>query len=120
MNILTLCDEVGDNIAMAQLPVPMALDIHDVIAADNWRKCFNAWTNYALATELDTKPQPVQVATLLTVIGEDSREVYSTFRTQNSLFRSVRPGDSTLRLIGVAIMRVTFCDIHYSLLTQFT
>ena len=31
-------------------------------------------------------------------------------RTQNSLFRSVQPGDSTLRLIGVAIMRVTFCD----------
>ena len=66
--------------AMAQLPVPMALDIHDVNAADKWRKFLNAWTNYALATELDTKPQPVQVATLLTVIGEDSREVYSTFK----------------------------------------
>ena len=66
--------------AMAQLPVPMALDIHDVNAADKWRKFLNAWTNYALATELDTKPQPVQVATMLTVIGEDSREVYSTFK----------------------------------------
>ena len=31
-------------------------------------------------------------------------------RTQNSLFRSVRPGDSTLRLVRVAIMRVTLCD----------
>ena len=30
--------------------------------------------------ELGGKPQPVQVATLLTVIGEDGREVYSTFR----------------------------------------
>ena len=66
--------------AMAQLPVPTALDIHDVNAADMWRKFLNAWTNYALATELDSKPQPVQVATLLTVIGEDSREVYSTFK----------------------------------------
>ena len=63
--------------AMAQLPVPMALDIHDVNAADKWRKFLNAWTNYALATELDTKPQPVQVAALLTVIGEDSRDVSS-------------------------------------------
>ena len=44
----------------------------------------------------------------------------SELRTQNSLFRSVQPGDSTLRLIGVAIMRVTFCDIYYSLLMQFT
>ena len=33
-----------------------------------------------LLTELGGKPQPVQVATLLTVIGEDGREVYSTFR----------------------------------------
>ena len=66
--------------AMAQLPVPMALDIHDVNAADKWRTFLNAWTNYALATELDSKPKPVQVATLLTVIGEDSREVYSTFK----------------------------------------
>ncbi len=43
-------------------------------------------------------------------------ELRTQNRTQNSLFRSVQPGDSTLRLIGVAIMRVTFCDIHYSLL----
>ena len=35
---------------------------------------FNVLTNYALATELDTKPQPIQVATLLTVIGEDCRQ----------------------------------------------
>ena len=46
--------------------------------------------------------------------------LFLELRTQNSLFRSVQPGDSTLRLIGVAIMRVTFCDIHYSLLMQFT
>ena len=35
----------------------------------------------------------------------------SELRTQNNLFRSVRPGDSTLRLVRVAIMRVTLC-IH--------
>ena len=38
-----------------------------------------AWENYALATELNKKAQPVQVATLMTVIGEDAREVCSTF-----------------------------------------
>ena len=36
-------------------------------------------TNYALATELNKKPEAVQVATLLTVIGEKAREVFSTF-----------------------------------------
>ena len=35
--------------------------------------------DYALATELNKKGEPVQVATLLTVIGEEAREVYSTF-----------------------------------------
>ena len=62
------------------LPVPAPLEIHDTNAADKWRKFLAAWENYALATELDAKPQAVQVATLLTVIGEDGREVHSTFR----------------------------------------
>ena len=35
-------------------------------------------------------------------------------RTQNNLFRSVRPGDSTLGLVRVAIMRVTLCIHIYS------
>ena len=38
----------------------------------------------------------------------------SELRTQNNLFRSVRPGDSTLRLVRVAIMRVTLCIHIYS------
>ena len=32
-----------------------------------------------LATELDAKAEKVQVATLLTVIGEEAREVFATF-----------------------------------------
>ena len=62
------------------LPVPAPLEIHDSNTADKWRKFLAAWENYALATELGDKPQSVQVATLLTVIGEDGREVYSTLR----------------------------------------
>ena len=38
-----------------------------------------AWDSYALATGLNEKAEDVQVATLLTVIGEEAREVYSTF-----------------------------------------
>ena len=34
---------------------------------------------YAMATELDKKPAAVWVATLLTVIGEEARDVFSTF-----------------------------------------
>ena len=38
-----------------------------------------AWSNYSLATALNEKNEAVQVATLLTVIGEEAREVFSTF-----------------------------------------
>ena len=42
-----------------------------------------AWTVYALAADLTDKDEKVQVATLLTIIGEDAREVYSTFDWEN-------------------------------------
>ena len=47
--------------------------------AEKWKKFELAWKNYALATELVEKDEKVQVATLLTVIGEEAREVYLTF-----------------------------------------
>ena len=43
-----------------------------------------AWTNYAMVTDIDKKPEAVQVATLLTVIGEEAREVFSTFTEWDS------------------------------------
>ena len=61
------------------LPPPPALEIHDGNVAEKWKKFHLAWSNYALATELNKKSEPVQVSTLLTVIGEDTRDVYSTF-----------------------------------------
>ena len=62
-----------------QLPPPPPLDVHDPQVSEKWTRFKQAWTNYAVATELDKKSQQVQVATFLTVIGEDTREVYSTF-----------------------------------------
>ena len=61
------------------LQPPAPLDIHDTNAADKWKKFKRAWTNYSLATELNKKSEPIQVATLLTVISKEAREVFSTF-----------------------------------------
>ena len=61
------------------LPLPAQLEIHDSNASEKWKRFFLAWTNYALATELGNKSEAVQVATLLTVIGDEGREIYSTF-----------------------------------------
>ena len=60
------------------LPVPQPLEIHDSQVAEKWKKFKRAWANYALAIGLDEKTQKVQVATLLTVIGEEAREVFAT------------------------------------------
>ena len=57
---------------------PLPLDIHAANVAEKWRKFNLAWENYAMATKLNKKAEPVQVATLLTVIAEDARQVYST------------------------------------------
>ena len=62
------------------LPPPTPLEIHDPQAADKWKRFRLAWDNYSLATELSEKDQAIQVATLLTVIGEAAREVFSTFK----------------------------------------
>ena len=62
-----------------QLPPPPPLDIHGPQVSEKWTRFKCVWINYAMAMELSKKPQPVQVATLLTVIGEDAREVFSTF-----------------------------------------
>ena len=61
------------------LPPPPVLEIHDPLVAERWKKFKLAWTNYSLAIRLDTKTEAVQVATLLTVIGEEARDVFSTF-----------------------------------------
>ena len=61
------------------LPPPTALEIHNAQAAELWRRFKTAWMNYSVATGLNEKSETVQVATLLTVIGEEAREVYATF-----------------------------------------
>ena len=61
------------------LPPPPPLEIHDDNIAEKWKKFRLAWSNYSLATELNKKTEAIQVATLLTVIGEEARDVYSTF-----------------------------------------
>ena len=61
------------------LPPPAPFEIHDPQVAEKWKRFKSAWAHYSLATGLSEKTDPVQVATLLTVIGEEAHEVFSTF-----------------------------------------
>ena len=56
-----------------------ALEIYNLQAAKKWKKFKRAWDSYSLATELNEKSEAIQVVTLLTVIGEEACEVFSTF-----------------------------------------
>ena len=62
------------------LPPPPSLEIHDANAAEKWKKFLLAWNNYSLATKLNNEDEAIQVATLLTVIGEQARDVFKTFQ----------------------------------------
>ena len=74
---------VDNMVAGYSLPLPSPLEIHDANASDKWKKFYRAWSNYVIATELNKKSEAVQVATLLTVIGEEAREVFTTIRWQD-------------------------------------
>ena len=51
---------------------PALLEIHNQNAAEKWKAFSLAWDSFSLATKLNKKSQAVQVATLLTVTGEEA------------------------------------------------
>ena len=74
------------------LPPLPPLDIHDANVGEKWKRLKLAWDSYSLATELNKKAEEIQVATLLTIIGEDAQDVFSTFtRGNNSDARKINP-----------------------------
>ena len=65
------------------LPPPPQLDIHHSNAAEKWKQFALRWKHYSLALELSKKDEDAQVGTLLTVIGPEAQEVYTTFEWEN-------------------------------------
>ena len=57
------------------LPPPTPMSMKGDLA-DNWRYFHESWSNYSLATDLGRRGAPVEVATLLSVMGRDAHEVY--------------------------------------------
>ena len=44
--------------------------------ANNWEFFKESWTNYEIATELDTKKSKIGVATFLATIGKEALQIY--------------------------------------------
>ena len=66
------------------LPPPPPLDIYNTNVSEKWKRFKLAWDSYSLATELNKKSEAIQVATLLTIIGDDARDVFSTFTWESA------------------------------------
>ena len=80
-------------------PPPPPLDIHSTNVSEKWKRFKLAWDSYSLATELNKKSEAMQVATLLTIIGEDARDVFSKF-TWESAEEATNNGSRTIASRG--------------------
>ena len=57
------------------LPPPEPLDLNGGNVSENWRKFKQKYTNYEIATRINTKASATREATLLTVIGNNAIDV---------------------------------------------
>lgn len=60
------------------LPPPEPLDLNGGNISANWKKFKQKYTNYEIATGISSKESATRVATLLTVIGNDTIDVFNT------------------------------------------
>ena len=82
--IITWCQKWNYSMASSStLPPPPQLDIHHSNAAEKWKQFALRWKHYSLALELSKKDEDAQVGTLLTIIGPEAQEVYTTFEWEN-------------------------------------
>lgn len=54
------------------------LDLNGDIS-ENWRRWKRDWEEFRIATELDSKSETIQIATLKNMIGSEARDLYDTF-----------------------------------------
>ena len=64
---------------MTHLPIPQTFDIEAHDAETQWKHWKKSWEYYVCASELDENKPKVQVATLLTIMGEYCRRIFETF-----------------------------------------
>ena len=79
-NVPTTSQEVNSQ-QMAMhfgLPPPEPLDLSGGNISKNWKKCKQKFTYYEIATGINKKESAIRVATLLTIIGNDTIDVFNT------------------------------------------
>ena len=60
------------------LPFPPQLNLRGILAV-SWKRFKRLWENYVIAAGVDTKENPLRVATLLTCLGPDTIELFDGF-----------------------------------------
>ena len=57
-------------------PEPLCLEGN---LAENWRSWYSGFQLYLTASGIDEKPEKVQAATFLHLVGSEARRIYDTF-----------------------------------------
>lgn len=57
------------------IPPPKPVNLENTNATQNWNKFKDGWKHYSIATELKKKDKEVQASILMSVMGEECREV---------------------------------------------
>lgn len=71
------------------IPTPPELNVVNGNRSKNFDIFKQKWENFELATEMESKPNKVRVATLLSVVGTEALEIYNTFQWENSEEKTV-------------------------------
>ena len=61
------------------LPAPHSLEINDSNVAEKWREWKEMWEHHSVASKVNKEEGDIQVATFLTAIGPEAREVFKTW-----------------------------------------
>ena len=69
-------------------PDPMSFEGN---IAEGWKSFYSAYRFYTLATGVDKKPEKVQCAVLLHVIGKDAQDVYKSFQFEEAEKDKIAP-----------------------------
>ena len=69
-------------IIQSNIPLPPKLDLKGNLTT-NWKRFHRLWTNYEIASRLNTQPSELRTATLLTCIGPDALEIFDGLPFEN-------------------------------------
>ena len=91
------------------LPSPALYEIHDPNVAEKWKTNPTGVRELRTCNRVKYEGEPIQVATLLTVIGEEAKEVSSTFNDWVAHGDDRKSGAPATIFCKITVRRSKYC-----------